>query len=333
MRAAVVTDYLAPPTPGEREEPLGGGGRAVLELRAAGLNPADLAIASGSFPAGSPPLPYVPGIEGVGTVLAGERFAPGARVWASGRGLGVGTDGSFAERFVAAEEALVEVPDGVDDHVAAALGVVGLAAWLPFAWLARLRAGESVLVLGATGAVGSVAVQTARILGAGRVVAVGRDAARLERAGELGADAVVELGDGLGERLATAFDGRPPTVVFDTLWGPPLEAAAQVAGAGARIVHLGQSAAPTATLPSGLVRGKQIQLLGYSNFAVPADAVADGYRAVLGARRRRTDRDRDRGRAAGPDRGRLGAARRGRRPEARRRPLSALPWARFSRSL
>lgn len=283
MRAAVISEYQVPPALVERDEPQAAEGKAVLELRAAGLNPADLAVASGSFPFGSPPLPYVPGIEGVGTVVRSGRFAPGTRVWASGRGLGVGTDGSFSERFAASDDVLVEVPGGADDLVAAALGVVGLAAWMPLAWLARVRPGESVLVLGATGAVGSVAVQAAKILGAGRVVGVGRDAARLQRASELGADAVVELeGEGLAERLAAAFAGAPPTVVFDTLWGPPLEAAAAAAGPGARIVHLGQSAGPTATLVSGVVRGKQLQILGYSNFTVPQEAIADGYRDLLG---------------------------------------------------
>lgn len=283
MRAAVISAYRVPPALVERDEPQAADGKAVLELRAAALNPADLAVASGSFPFGSPPLPYVPGIEGVGTVVRSERFSPGTRVWASGRGLGVGTDGSLSERFAASDDVLVEVPEGADDLVAAALGVVGLAGWMPLAWLARVRPGESVLVLGATGAVGSVAVQAAKILGAGRVVGVGRDAARLGRASELGADEVVEIeGESLAERLVAAFAGAPPTVVFDTLWGPPLEAATTAAGPGARIVHVGQSAGPAATLLSGAVRGKQLQILGYSNFALPQEAIADGYRDLLG---------------------------------------------------
>ncbi len=283
MRAAVVSEYRVPPALAERAEPQPSEGQALLELRAAGLNPADLAVASGTFAFGSPPLPYVPGIEGVGTVVRSGRFASGTRVWASGRGLGVGADGSFAEQFAASDDVLVEVPEGVDDLTAAALGVVGVAAWLPLAWLAPVREGETVLVLGATGVVGSVAVQVAKLLGAGRVVAVGRDAGRLERAAGLGADAVVEIeGEGLAERITEACAGSPPTLVFDALWGPPLEAAAAAAAPGARIAHVGQSAAPTATLPSGLVRGKQLQILGYSNFVVPLDAVTDGYHALLG---------------------------------------------------
>src|SRR3954453_6354711 len=126
MRAAIVSEYGAAPEVGERAEPQAAEGQALVELLAAALNPADLAIASGSFPAGSPPLPYVPGIEGVGRVVQSGRFSPGTRVWASGRGLGVATDGSFAERFTAADEVLVEVPEAADDVTAAALGQVGL---------------------------------------------------------------------------------------------------------------------------------------------------------------------------------------------------------------
>lgn len=282
MRAAIVSEYQVPPTAGDRHAPQAGDGKALVELRAAALNPADLAIASGSFPAGSPPLPYVPGIEGVGTVIESALFAPGTRVWASGRGLGVGTDGTFAEQFSAVDDILVEVPAGADDLVAAAVGVVGLAGWLPLAWLAPVREGETVLVLGATGNVGGIAVQAAKILGAGRVVAVGRNADRLDRARGLGADEVVEVGDSdFRERLAAAVDGAAPTLVLDTLWGAPLEAAAAVAAPGARIVHVGQAAGPMATIASGLMRGKQLQILGYSNFAVPQSAVAQAYADVV----------------------------------------------------
>jgi NADPH:quinone reductase-like Zn-dependent oxidoreductase len=283
LRAALVSAYGAPPQAGEHPEPEPTAGQAVIELLAAALNPADLAIASGRFPAGSPPLPYVPGIEGVGRVVKSARFAPGTRVWASGRGLGVARDGAFAERLVAADEALVEVPEAADDVLAAALGQVGLAAWMSLSWLAPVREGEVVLVLGATGSVGSLAVQVAKLLGAGRVVAVGRDQDRLEAVAKLGADSTVALGgDDFQTRLAAELEGAPPTLVLDLLWGPPLEAATAVAGVGARLVNVGQSAAPTASLASGFVRGKQLQILGYSNFAVPLDELARGYVDVVG---------------------------------------------------
>jgi NADPH2:quinone reductase len=283
VRAAVLSGYQEAPELGDRPEPQVLEGQTLLELLAAALNPADLAIGSGTFPAGSPQLPYVPGIEGVGRVVRSARFPKGTRVWASGRGLGVAVDGSFAGRFAASDDALVPVPEDAEDVVAAAFGQVGLAAWMPLTWLAPVRPGEVVLVLGATGSVGSIAVQAAKLLGAGRVVGVGRDQSRLDVVGGLGADAVVALdGDDFRGRLSAALDGAAPSLVLDLLWGPPLEAAAAVAGPGARIVHLGQSAGPVAALASGLVRGKQLQILGYSNFAVPADALAKGYAEVVG---------------------------------------------------
>jgi NADPH2:quinone reductase len=283
VRAAIVSAYGTAPEVGERAAPQAAEGQAVVELLAAALNPADLAIASGSFPAGSPPLPYVPGIEGVGRVVQSSRFSPGTRVWASGRGLGVAYDGSFSERFAAADDVLVEVPEDASDLVAASLGQVGLAAWMSLSWLTPVSPGEVVLVLGATGSVGSVAVQVAKLLGAGRVVAVGRDPDRLEAVRALGADETVGLdGEDFRGRLAAAVDGAPPTLVLDLLYGPPLEAATTVAGPGARIAHLGQSAASTATIASGAVRGKQLRLLGYSNFAVPLDVLAQGYRDLIG---------------------------------------------------
>ena len=173
------------------------------------------------------------------------------------------------------------MPDGVDDAQAVAFGTAGLAAWLPLTWLAPVEHGESVLVLGATGSVGAVAVQTAKLRGAGFVVAAGRDADRLERAKGLGADVSVELGPDFAKQLAEACGDRPPTLVLDGLWGEPLVAALGVAARGARVVHLGQSAGPEATVPSGPVRSKQLRIFGYSNFGVAADVFQTGYEGLL----------------------------------------------------
>ena len=281
MRAAVVSELGKPPALVERPDPEGEG-KAIVEFAAAGVNPVDLAVASGRFPGGSPPVPFVPGVEAVGTVVSSSRFAAGTRVYATGAGLGVAMDGTFGDRFLAPEAALIDLPDGIDDVRAAAFGVPGIAGWLPLTWLAPVREGESVLVLGATGAVGSVAIQAAKLLGAGSVIAAGRSPDRLERARGYGADAVVVIGPDFGERLAEASGDRPPTLVVDGVWGEPLAAALAVAARGARVVHLGQSAGPTATLLSGHVRTKQLQILGYSNFGVPPEDLRKGYHDLLG---------------------------------------------------
>jgi NADPH2:quinone reductase len=191
-------------------------------------------------------------------------------VWTFGGGLGLARNGAMAERAEPGA-VLAEVPDGADPALAAALGIAGLAGWMPFAWRAPVRDDDRVLVLGATGTVGEVAVQAARLLGAARVVAAGRDPKRLERALELGADEAVALDGDFGE----------PTYVFDPLCGEPLERAVAAAAPGARIVQLGQSAGPAATLPSAAIRGKQLELYGFSDFAVAPDVLAEHHRRLV----------------------------------------------------
>jgi NADPH2:quinone reductase len=128
-----------------------------------------------------------------------------------------------------------------------------------------------------------VAVRAARLLGAGRIVAAGRDPDGLTRAQQLGADATVRVdeADDLAAALREACGGDGPALVVDFLWGEPLAAAVEAAAPGARIVHVGQSAGPTATLTSAAVRGKQLDILGYSDFAVPRDELAREYQALV----------------------------------------------------
>jgi NADPH2:quinone reductase len=270
MRAAVIRELGSAPDLGEVDEPDGDG---VVEVLAAPLNPVDLAVASGAYVAGHPPLPYVPGCEAVG------RTADGRVVWVFGSGFGLLRDGGMGERAAVGDAVVVEVPGGADPALAAGLGIAGLAGWLPFAWRAPLHGGETVLVLGATGSVGLVAVQAAKLLGAARVVAAGRDEARLEKAAALGADATVQLG--AATDLVAAFrdssGGEGPTYVFDALWGEPLAAAVQAAAPGATVVNLGQSAGPTAELSSGAVRGKNLNIHGHFAFGVPPGVFAGHY--------------------------------------------------------
>lgn len=269
MRAAQIVELGAGPTVVEIDD----GG--PVEVLAVALNPLDLAVAAGRFYGGHPDPPYVPGAEAVGRV-------DGRRVYLFGEGYGVKRDGFLAERtdFPAASGA--PVPDDVSDELAAAAGVAGVAAWVPVAWRADVGPGDRVLVLGATGLVGTIAVQAARIRGAERVVAAGRDAERLERARDLGADETVGLADpDLAERFRQACGGEGPTVVIDPLWGDPLRAAIEAAAPRARIVNLGQSAGPEATLASAAVRGKQLSILGHANVAMAREERARAYGEVV----------------------------------------------------
>jgi NADPH:quinone reductase len=274
VRAALLHELGGVPEPAEVDEPSG----VVLDVAAIGLNPLDIGVGAGRFYGGHPPLPYVPGCEAVGRLAE-----TGERVYVSGGGLGVRRNGTAAVRADIAEAPAIPIGDDVPDEIAIACGIAGLAGWLPLAWRAPVREGDRVLVLGATGTAGLVAVQAARVLGAERVVAAGRDPERLVRAQEAGADETVELGgDNLPDALRQAAGGDGPTLIIDPLWDGPLTAATQAAAPQARIVQVGQSAGPEATLRSNDVRGKQLDILGYSNFAAPQEAAREGYLELLG---------------------------------------------------
>jgi NADPH2:quinone reductase len=261
MDAAVLTQADAPPALGTFEEPVAGDGQLVIEVAVAGLNPADLATAAGAF--GTPPaLPRVPGLEGAGHVDGRPVYFGGA----------VPPFGSMAQRALALPDEVFERPEELDEGVAVALGVAGLAAWLPLTERAGLQPGETVLVLGATGVLGTIAVQAAKILGAGRVIAAGRDAEGLERASRRGADAVVDLsltGDPT-EAYLEASGGGGVDVTIDTVWGEPALAALKAIARFGRHVQIGNSASAEMTLPSRAFRAKTGTIMGYTNFNVPA---------------------------------------------------------------
>ncbi len=272
MRAAVLHEYGVP-TVGEFENPEPGPGQAVVDVLAAGVNPVDVSICAGRFYAGKPPLPSVAGREGVG-MLDGERVYFDAPILPFG---------SMAERALIDPGSTYSVPDGVDEGVAAALGISGLAAWLPLTWRAELQPGEHVLVLGASGVLGQIAVQAAKLLGAGRVVAAARSREGLERCVELGADATVRLDEpDLPAAFQRAADGRID-VVLDPLFGAPFAAAVNAASFGARIVQIGQGAGAEATVTSAAIRGKLLTILGHTNAAAPPDLKREAYARMADA--------------------------------------------------
>ena len=231
MKAARLHELGGVPQIDEVAPPEGPG---VIRVAAVSLNPIDISIANGRFYGGSPPLPYVIGSEAVATTEDGRR------VWVRGRQL-------LAEAIDPADPGVAwvfDVPEGVDDATALGCGISGLTAWLAVTWRTEVRTDDTVLVLGASGTLGSVAVQAAKALGARRVIGAARRTDLVPAA----ADEVVDL----------TADGELPaaSLIVDALWGEPLERAFAAAPVGVRIVHLGQSAGPAATILSAWVRGK-----------------------------------------------------------------------------
>ena len=242
----------------------------IVQVSAAAISNFDLSFASGQPVLRPSQFPLVAGVEGVG------RLADGRRVYFVAP---VSPYGSMAQQTLVASQNLIEVPDGVDDAVAAALGNAGLAAWLPLEWRAHLVPGETVLVLGATGIVGQLAVQAAKVLGAGRVVAAGRNEAMLRRVQELGADATVNLAT--SEDLPAAYRDAAQGdihVIIDYVWGPPTEAALQAATVGGRLVQVGTTAGDEITLKGSLVRSKSLSIFGYASYHASPERRTTAYR-------------------------------------------------------
>lgn len=253
MRAARLHEIGGVPLVDEIAAPEG---PDILAVAAAGLNPVDISTGTGRFYGGTPETPYTIGSEAVG--VTGD----GRRVWHYGRG-------TMAERVALTMPAIVvDVPAGVSDELALACGVAGLTGWLAVSWRVRITPDDLVLVLGASGTLGATALQGAKLLGARHVVGAARRTERIPAQ----ADAVVEI-DG-SEAYPEA------TVIIDALWGNPLERALAAAARGARVVQIGQSAGPTATLQSAWVRGKAASILGHSLGAAPPDTLAAGYREL-----------------------------------------------------
>ena len=272
MRAAILREYDATPELGEFDDPTPGDGAVVAEVLAAGLNPVDIRKAAGVFPlAPKPPLPSVAGWEGI------ARLEDGSHVYFVDPRP---PHGALAERTLIDPAAVHPVPEGLEPGVAVALGIAGLAGWLALTWSAKLRPGESVLVLGATGTVGQVAVQGAKLMGASRVVAAGRNPDGLARAAELGADATVSLtdaGDGLADAFREAAGGDGFDVIVDPLWGEPGVAAMEASKRFTRHVALGQSAGVHASVSVATVRNKPLTIVGHTNYAIPVEDQREAY--------------------------------------------------------
>jgi NADPH:quinone reductase-like Zn-dependent oxidoreductase len=270
MKAAVVLEAGKAPVYGDFKEPVPGNGEVRINVTATALSNVVRSRASGTHYSSSGHLPFVVGIDGVG------RLDDGRRVYFV---LPKPPLGSMSERTVVRRGQCVALPDGLDDVTAAAIANPGMSAWAAMKERAKLAAGETVLVNGATGTAGQLAVQIAKYMGAKKVIATGRNPEVLKSLASLGADVIIPLvqdGDALEEAFQRQFaDGVD--VVVDYLWGESAERLI-IAGARAgkdalpiRFVHVGSVSAPDITLPGAALRSSAIDLMGSGIGSIPVD--------------------------------------------------------------
>jgi NADPH:quinone reductase-like Zn-dependent oxidoreductase len=283
MRALVIHTPGQPPVVGAHPDPVVEPGHTLVRVTAAPVVPLDLLCASGTSYFGAPAVPYVPGVQGVGVVEDSVSVPVGSRVWfATSAGMAPG-DGGMADWCVVRDDDVVPIADRPDDAAVAALGTSALAAWMCLTWKGRLQPGETVLALGAGGAVGQSVVGAAKALGAGRVVAVCRPGPSTERARAAGADEVIALHDdpeAMTALLASSV-GTTVDLVVDPVGGAAATAALHALGLNGRLVNLGGSMADASTWSSAVLRSRSLEILGYTNNSLSPDQRRTALTAVL----------------------------------------------------
>jgi NADPH:quinone reductase-like Zn-dependent oxidoreductase len=272
MNAAVLHAFNESPRFEQFPDPVAAENEMIVRVRAAALKPVDKQMAAGSHYAASSEPPVICGMDGVGCLDDGTRvfFVMPRSPY-----------GSMAQRTVVSPAHTFPIPDTIEDDIAAAVVNPGLSAWGALAWRAQLAAGETVLILGATGVTGKLAVQTAKLLGARRVIAAGRNEQVLDTLRDLGADTTIRLDQpkqDLAETFAREASDAGFDVIIDYLWGAPTEALLAAiarrdwspASSRIRLVQVGESAGSTVSLAAATLRSSRLEILGAGSGNAPA---------------------------------------------------------------
>lgn len=279
MKAAVVTTLGQPPEYLDFQDPVAGDGETVIQVHAAPLSPIVRQLAAGRHYSSAATAGFVPGVDGVGVDPDGRRvyfLFPKAPF------------GSMGERALASTSMVAAVPDALSDVQAAGIATGGLAAWVALTRRARPEPGSTVLINGVTGAAGSMAVQIARHLGAGKVIGTGRNRSRLDT---LDLDTAIPLDDTADDHLRQVF-AQGIDIVLDFVWGEP--AARVIAAAAAnrgsrsgeprlRYVQLGTIAGDQIDLRGDALRSSGLELLGSGIGSVAIDQLLQGAGELLAA--------------------------------------------------
>lgn len=283
MKAAIVTGPGKTPIYGDFNEPAPKAGEELIHVTASALSQLTKGRASGAHYSSSGQFPLVAGVDGVG------RTADGRRVYFA---LPDAPFGAMAEKVAVRREQCIPLPEGVDDVTAAAIANPGMSSWAALKERARLVAGENVLINGATGVAGRLAVQIAKHMGAKKVIATGRNAEALEELKGLGADVTLSLtlpAEDLEVAFHEQFAGDGVHVVLDYLWGKSAEmlivaaAKADRDGVQVRYVDIGSMSGGNITLPAAAIRAADLLLMGSGIGSVPVAGLLDAISGVMQA--------------------------------------------------
>ena len=271
MKAAVISQEGAIPVCGEVAAPRPATPDEVLmRVRAASIKNIDRSRAAGTHYDKHKTFPAVAGIDGVGVLEDGTRVYSGF------------ADGVIAEYAVVKQSRCIAIDDDIDDITAAALPNPGLSAWFALSYRAGIKPGDTVLIMGATGVTGKVAIQLAKYFGAGRVIATGRNPAMLAMLPALGADAVISLAQPEEQIIAELKREKaisPFDIVIDYLWGRPAEMVLDLLAGHdlnaephrTRFVQVGEMAGKAINLKAGLLRSSAVELYGIGGGTVPRE--------------------------------------------------------------
>jgi NADPH:quinone reductase-like Zn-dependent oxidoreductase len=282
MKAALVKAAGTLPVYADFQDPVASEGAVRIKVAASSLSHVTKSRASGKHYSASGALPFVAGVDGTGTLDDGTRVYfvfPEAPF------------GAMAEYTVVKKTHCIPLPAALDDATAAAIAIPGMSSWVALSERAKLVKGETVLINGATGVSGRLAVQVAKYLGAAKVIATGRNAQALQSLQALGADVTISLAqdkDALEAEFRAQFK-EGVGVVLDYLWGQSAELILAGAARSApdavpiRYVQIGAISGPDITLPSAVLRSTAIELMGSGIGSVPMPRILDAIAQLLKA--------------------------------------------------
>lgn len=283
MNAAVVNSFDTPPRYTTFADPVVADGEVIVNVTASGLHQIVKSLASGKHYGSTAALPFIPGLDGVG------HLDDGTRVYF---GFSRSPFGTFAERCATKHFLCFPVPSALDDATVAAMMNPGMSSWSALTARIQFAPGESVLILGATGVAGQLAVQVAKRLGAKRIVVAGRNSRALQDLQNEGADAAISLDqskEGLVSSFRKELAENKIDVVLDYLWGSPAEALlAAITQKGfqhestrIRYLEIGSIAGATISLQGEALRSSGLELYGSGFGSVSMERIFESLRAFL----------------------------------------------------